>query len=470
MMFRVIHKICEVSRSPFNSRVFGYASSAANYSKPVFANASDAVKDIPSNCTILCGGFGICGIPETLLDALGKTKINNLTVVSNNGAIEDVGLGVLIKNNQVSRMISSYIGENPDFEDKYLHGGIEVEFNPQGTLVERVRAGGAGIPAFYTRTGYGTVIHKGKCPIKNDRAGNPALLSEAKETRVFNGLEYIMETAITGDFALVHAWKADRAGNLIFRKTARNFNSEMAKAGKVTIVEVEELVPIGELDPNHVHVPGIYVDRIVANVPKSWRIERRTTYQPPPTNETFSSDPRKAGRWRIVRRAALEIRSNSYVNLGIGIPTLIPGLIPKDMTVHIHSENGMIGVGPYPHENELDPDLINAGKESITELPGASYFSSCESFEVVRGGHVDVSFLGAFQVSAKGDLANWVVPGSLIKGMGGAMDLAAAPRTKVVVMMEHVTNKGQPRILSECVLPLTGVQCVDTIITDLLLS
>jgi 3-oxoacid CoA-transferase subunit A len=208
--------------------------------------------------TLAVGGFGLCGIPEALIAALRDSGAKGLTVISNNAGVDGFGLGVLLATRQIRKMISSYVGENKEFERQFLSGELELEFNPQGTLAERLRAGGAGIPAFFTRTGYGTVV------------------AEGKETREFDGHQYVMETALKVDVSLVKAWKADTAGNLVFRKTARNFNPAVAMAGQVCIAEVEQLVDVGEIDPDHVHLPGIYVDRIVHNPTPEKRIEQRT--------------------------------------------------------------------------------------------------------------------------------------------------------------------------------------------------
>ena len=208
--------------------------------------------------TLAVGGFGLCGIPEALIAALRDSGVKDLTVISNNAGVDGFGLGQLLTTRQIKKMISSYVGENKEFERQFLGGELELEFNPQGTLAERLRAGGAGIPAFFTATGYGTVV------------------AEGKETREFDGRHYVMETALKADVSLVKAWKADHAGNLVFRETARNFNPACAMAGKTCIVEVEELVETGSIDPDHVHLPGIYVDRIVINAHPEKRIEQRT--------------------------------------------------------------------------------------------------------------------------------------------------------------------------------------------------
>ena len=208
--------------------------------------------------TLAVGGFGLCGIPEALIAALRDSGVKGLTVISNNAGVDGFGLGQLLTTRQIRKMISSYVGENKEFERQFLGGELELEFNPQGTLAERLRAGGAGIPAFYTATGYGTVV------------------AEGKETREFDGKHYVLETALRADVSLIKAWKADEAGNLVFRKTARNFNPACAMAGKVCVVEVEEIVPVGAIDPDQVHLPGIYVDRIVLNATPEKRIEQRT--------------------------------------------------------------------------------------------------------------------------------------------------------------------------------------------------
>ncbi|MGQ0740959.1 MAG: CoA transferase subunit A [Alphaproteobacteria bacterium] len=208
--------------------------------------------------TIMSGGFGLCGIPENLILALRESGVKNLTVISNNAGVDDFGLGLLLQTRQIKKMISSYVGENQTFERQFLAGELELEFNPQGTLAERIRAGGAGIPGFYTKTGAGTVI------------------AEGKEHKAFNGETYILETGLTADLSIVKAWKGDEAGNLVYRKTARNFNPIMATAGKVTVAEVEHLVPLGTLDPDHIHTPGIFVQRIFQGMNFEKRIEKRT--------------------------------------------------------------------------------------------------------------------------------------------------------------------------------------------------
>ncbi|ENV11710.1 succinyl-CoA:3-ketoacid-coenzyme A transferase subunit A [Acinetobacter schindleri NIPH 900] len=225
----------------------------------VVANAQEALVDIVADHqTLAVGGFGLCGIPEALIEALKNTGVTGLTCISNNAGVDDFGLGKLLRTKQIKKMISSYVGENKEFERQYLNGELEVELTPQGTLAEKLRAGGAGIPAFYTQTGVGTLV------------------AEGKEVREFEGKEFILEKSLTADVALVKAYKADKAGNLVFRKTARNFNPECAMAGKITVAEVEQIVEIGELDPDDIHLPGIYVNRIVVNASPEKRIEQMT--------------------------------------------------------------------------------------------------------------------------------------------------------------------------------------------------
>ena len=228
----------------------------------LYPSAGQALEGvIADGQTLAVGGFGLCGIPEALIEALRDSGAKGLTAISNNAGVDGFGLGLLLETRQIRKMISSYVGENKEFERQYLAGELELEFNPQGTLAERLRAGGAGIPAFYVRTGYGTIV------------------AEGKETREFNGHHYVMETALKADVSLVKAWKADTAGNLVFRKTARNFNPACAMAGAICIAEVEQIVEVGAIDPDHVHLPGIYVDRIVHDPNPEKRIEQRTVRQ-----------------------------------------------------------------------------------------------------------------------------------------------------------------------------------------------
>jgi len=229
--------------------------------RKIFDNAAAALEGVTfDGMTVMSGGFGLCGIPENLIAGLKASGVKGLTVISNNAGVDGFGLGQLLETRQIAKMISSYVGENKEFERQYLAGELQLEFNPQGTLAERIRAGGAGIPAFFTATGVGTLV------------------AEGKEVRNFDGRDYVMETGLIADLAIIKAWKADERGNLVFRKTARNFNPMMATAGKMTIVEVEEIVPVGSLDPDNIHTPGIYVDRLFVGTFEK-RIEQRTVRQ-----------------------------------------------------------------------------------------------------------------------------------------------------------------------------------------------
>ncbi|PQE12917.1 hypothetical protein CJF30_00002807 [Rutstroemia sp. NJR-2017a BBW] len=445
--FQTSRTLLEAPRNPYRDEESPAPKVIRGQSK-VYKNADEAVADVKSGSTILSAGFGLCGTAE---------------------------------------------------------GKIAIELCPQGTIAERLRAGGAGIPAFYTPTGVnyslrakevlmvviGTLLQTGGIPTRlgppdeGSKENKVLEKGQVRETREFDGKTYSMEKAIKGDVAILRAWKVDEAGNCQFRYTTRTFGPIMAKAAKVAIVEAENIVPIGSIAPADIHLPGIYIDRIVpATVEK--KLELKTTRRPEgQKGDASSKSDANERRDRIARRTAKELKNGYYVNLGVGLPTLAPSFLSPETKVWIQSENGILGMvrriiakscdreansnqGPYPTDDEVDPDIINAGKETVTLVPGASTFDSAESFAMIRGGHIDVSVLGALQVGANGDLANYMIPGKIFKGMGGAMDLVSNPdETKIVVATEHVAKDGSPKIVQNCSLPLTGAKVVSTIITDL---
>ncbi|MBV7329798.1 3-oxoacid CoA-transferase [Chloroflexi bacterium TSY] len=402
---------------------------------------TEAAKLIKSGDVMLVGGFGMTGNPVHLLHALAKTEVRDLTYVANNVGEAGLGGGRLLRNGQIKKAIGSFFTSNREAVEAAQSGKMEVELLPQGSLSEAIRAGGAGIGGFFTPTSAGT------------------LLAKDRENRIIDGKEYIFQPAIRGNVALLRAWKADTAGNLVYRMTEQNFNRAMATAADLVIAEVEQIVPVGALAPEQIHTPGCYVDYLV---------QAQMTLDDLGSSASVAGSDKKvsAARMNMARAALAMLRPGDIVNLGIGIPTLVADLITPEHEVIIHTENGMLGVGPEPKEGGALEYPVNAGKIPVTALPGTSYFDSADSFAMIRGGHIDVAIMGGLEVDEEANLANWAVPGEPLLGVGGAMDLASGAR-RLIVTMTHCSRDGSSKILPTCTLPLTVRKAVDVVITDL---
>ena len=403
--------------------------------------AKEAAALVKEGDIIFGGGFGMTGNPVHLLHALAETGTKNLTFIGNNTGEPGLGPGRLVRNGQLKKMICSFFTSNPDAVRAAQAGQVEYELLPQGTLAEAIRAGGAGIGGFYTPTSAGT------------------LLAQGKETKMIDGIEHVFIKGIRGNVAFIRAWKADTAGNLTYRMTEQNFNKAMATAADLVIAEVEEIVPVGTIDPNYVHTPGCYVDFLV---------QHHVTLEDLGSSAGISSSRKIDGsRMNMARRAFAELKKDDVVNLGIGIPTLVADLIKPGDGIILHTENGMLGVGPSPKDGGGAMDYpVNAGKVPVTALPGSAYFDSADSFAMIRGGHIDVAIMGGLEVDEKRNLANWAVPGKPLLGVGGAMDLASGAK-KLIITLIHSDPDGTSKIVPECKLPLTAHEVVDMIITDL---
>lgn len=424
--------------------------------KRVCRDALEAVEDVRDGASILVQSFGPPQAwPTDLLLALRERQVRDLTIICNSPAGGPTSLQILGELHQIRKLICTYailpISPTP-IADQIRAGEIELELVPQGTLVERVRAGGAGLAAFYTPTGVGTAV------------------AEGKEERVFNGKRYILEQAIRADYAFLQAHQADPVGNVTYRRGGRNFGPAFATAAGTTIAEVKEIVPLGALDPEAVVTPGIFVDRIVQTTQHFDPAVIRQIMKMSGRSRSLEGRSAAGGGQGLppdlmALRVAGLLRDGEYVNLGLGLPTLVSNFI-EGRGVTLHSENGILGYGAFPDEGQEDLDLYNASGQLVTPLLETSYFDSTLSFAMARSGRVSTIVLGAFQVAANGDLANWNVPSTGAGGIGGAMDLAAGGG-RIIAMMYHCERSGAAKLVERLTYPPTALGCVTAVVTDL---
>jgi 3-oxoacid CoA-transferase len=413
----------------------------------VVASPREAVADLPDGASIAVSGFGLSsGVPNSLLAAAVEQGARDLCLVAN-------GVGGaaarLIENNQVSRLIVSFVSR-PNIEsaaaDKAAAGHLQYEMVPQGTLVERLRAGGAGLAGVYTPTGVGTPI------------------AQHKEVRFFDGKPFLFEPAIRVDYAFVTAHRADRLGNCEFRGSAQHFNPSFAKGARIAIVEVDEIVEPGEIDPHRVGLAGCFVTRVVKRTVQPDRSGLGQYRRPADVARTYHGKTAWT-RSQMAERAAALLPEHSYVNLGLGIPTLVANYL-AGRDISLHGENGILGYGPSVADDAIDYYVHDAGGNYVAPRPGVAYFDSVTAFEMVRSGKINVVVLGAYQVDEAGNVANWNTPEQVGGGIGGAMDMVAGGST-VMVLMEHRDSRDRAKLVRSCTYPLTGVNCVDIVVTDL---
>ena len=419
----------------------------------VLASPEQAVADIADAATIAIAGFSVGHrFATSLILALRDKGTKKLTLVCNSLGDPGATRGqILAENKQVKKLIAAFSvrpGTPTASEEQIAAGELEVELVPQGILVERCRAGGAGIPAFYSPTSIGTDLVKGR------------------EIREFNGKPHVLEYAIHVDYAFLRGYRADRLGNVQFRGGSQNFNPSFAKAARVAIVEVDEIVEPGGIPPELIDLPGIFVSRVVKTTQK-FDLWRRPERRPSDKPRLYNGKPALT-RAGIAKNAARLVKDGSYVNLGVGIPTLVSNyLVGRD--VILHAENGVLGYGHMlTDEKEIDPDIYNAAGQFVSLKPGASFFDSVTSFEMARGGRIDTVILGAYEVDQTASVANWSTADAKRGGIGGAMDLLSG-KGDLVIVMEHTDSKGRPKLRKQCTYPLTGKGCVTYVVTDLAL-
>lgn len=404
-------------------------------------SAEEAALKVKRGDTLLVGGFGMTGNPVHLLHALAETQTDDLTYIGNNVGEAGLGGGRLLRNGQIKKALGSFFTSNPEAVKAAQTGQLEVRLMPQGSLAEALRAGGAGIGGFYTPTAAETMF------------------AEDAETKEIGGRTQVFVPALRGNVAFIRAWRADAAGNLVYRMTEQTFTRVMATAADIVIAEVEHIAGIGEIEPEHIHTPGCFVDYLV---------QASMTAEDLGSSASVKDSSKRVdeARMNMARRALRELNAGDVVTLGVGTPTLVADLIAPEDGVIMHTENGMLGVGPEPKEGGALDYPVNAGKIPVTALPGSSYFDSADSFAMIRGGHIDVAIMGGLQVDERGNLANWAVPDRPLLGVGGAMDLATGAK-KLIGTMTHTNRDGSSKIVPRCNLPLTAEKAVDLVITDL---
>ncbi len=414
----------------------------------VVASPAAAIADLDKGASVAISGFGAsAGVPLSLLGALRERGTTDLCLVANTLG---TGGSALIENHQVSRLIVSFTtrgGMRTIAEERIESGEIrQFEIVPQGTLVERLRAGGAGLGGIFTPTGIGTRI------------------ADGKEVRRIDGKDYLFEPAIRVDYAFITALRADRAGNLEFRGANVHFGPSFAKAARVAIAEVDEIVEVGQIPPERVGLPGIFVSRVVQasvqNTTPRYAQNRRAA----DSARTYHGKPAWT-RQQMGQRAAALLPDHSYVNLGLGIPTQVSSYLGQRDIV-LHGENGILGYGGLVGDGLAEPDVFNAGGQSVSAAPGISFFDSVTAFEMARSGRIQIVVLGAYQVDQDGSVANWSTPGMQGGGIGGAMDLVAGAQ-QLMILMEHRDSHDRPKLVRTCTYPLTGRACVDIVVTDL---